>query len=138
MSANSTKSYYISADPMCSFYDQSDSSIPDSILSQLDFLNVQFYNNQDQGIGGSDFTATIQGWAKKFASVTPSPKLFLGVPGGTGAASTNIQTSDQIKSTIQSVKTMNITGFGGVGIWDAGYAMANTGFPDAVKTALTS
>lgn len=138
MSSNSTKSYYLSADPMCSFFDQSDSSIPDSILPELDFLNVQFYNNEQQGIGGSDFTSTIQAWAKKFASVSPSPKLFLGIPGATGAASSNIQSADEIKSTIQSVKNMNITGFGGVGIWDAGYAMANTGFPDAVKGALTS
>lgn len=136
MSGSSDKTYYLSAEPMCSFYDQSDSSIPDSILSQLDFVNIQFYNNEQQGIGGSEFTTTIQGWAKKFASVSPSPKLFLGVPGGDGAAGQNIQTPDQIKSTIQSVKNMNITGFGGVGIWDAGYAIKNTGFPDAVKGAL--
>ncbi|ROV90432.1 hypothetical protein VSDG_08457 [Cytospora chrysosperma] len=136
MSSNSTKSYYLSAEPMCSFYDQSDSSIPDAILPSLDFVNIQFYNNEAQGIGGSDFKTTIQGWAKKFASVSPSPKLFLGVPGGEGAASTNIQSPDEIKTTIQSVRNMNITGFGGVGIWDAGYAMKNDGFQAAVKSAL--
>ncbi|ROV96550.1 hypothetical protein VMCG_07796 [Cytospora schulzeri] len=136
MSSNSTKSYYLSAEPMCSFYDQSDSSIPDEILPQLDFVNIQFYNNEAQGIGGSDFKTTIQGWAKKFASVSPSPKLFLGVPGGDGAATSNIQSADDIKTTIQSVRNMNITGFGGVGIWDAGYAMKNDGFPAAVKGAL--
>lgn len=137
MSGSSSKSYYLSAEPMCSFYDQSDSSIPDAILNQLDFVNVQFYNNEAQGIGGSDFKTTIQGWSKKFASVTPSPKLFLGVPGGTGAATTNVQSADDIKTTIQSVKGMNITGFGGVGIWDAGYAMKTSGFQAAVKSALT-
>lgn len=137
MSGNSTKSYYLSAEPMCSFYDQSDSSIPDAILNQLDFVNVQFYNNEAQGIGGSDFKTTIQGWAKKFASVSPSPKLFLGVPSGEGSASTNIQSSDEIKTTVESVKNMNITGFGGVGIWDSGYAMKTDGYQAAIKGALS-
>lgn len=137
MGGSSDKTYYISAEPMCSFYDQSDSSIPDAILSQLDFVNIQFYNNPDQGIGGSEFTTTIQGWARKFAAVSPSPKLYLGVPGGEGAATSNVQTADQITATIQSVKTMNVTNFGGVGIWDAGYAMQNSGFQAAVKSALS-
>ncbi|KUI58102.1 Endochitinase 3 [Cytospora mali] len=136
MNGNSTKQYYISAEPMCSFYDQSDSSIPDKILPQLDFINVQFYNNQQQGIGGSDFKTTIQAWAKKFANVSPSPKLFLGIPGGPKAATYNTQSVDEIKTTIESVKNMNLTGFGGVGIWDAGNAMQNTGFAAAVKSAL--
>ncbi|ROV90387.1 hypothetical protein VPNG_10013 [Cytospora leucostoma] len=134
MSSDSSKSYYISADPVCSEYTSSDASIPDEVLPKLDFVNVQFYNNQQQGIGGSAFQTTLQGWEKKLTSASPSPKLFLGIPGGTGAASTNVQSATEIKSTIQSVKSS--TDFGGVMIWDAGYAMANTGFPSAVKSAL--
>lgn len=134
MSSDSSKSYYISADPVCSEYTSSDASIPDDVLPKLDFVNVQFYNNQQQGIGGSAFETTLQGWGKKLTGVSPSPKLFLGIPGGTGAASTNIQSATEIKSTIQSAKSSN--DFGGVMIWDAGYAMANAGFPNAVKSAL--
>lgn len=136
--SDTSKSYYLSADPMCSFFDQSDSSIPDTILPQLDFVNVQFYNNEQQGIGGSDFTTTIKAWAKKFAAASPSPKLFLGIPSAEGSASTNIQTATEIKATIQSVRNMNLTGFGGVGIWDAGYAMNDTAYPVAVTSALSS
>ncbi|KAI3397667.1 hypothetical protein diail_10538 [Diaporthe ilicicola] len=136
METDSSRTYLMSAEPMCAFFDQSESSIPDSVLPMLDFVNVQFYNNEAQGIGGSDFNKALQGWAKKFAAASPSPKLFLGVPGGEGAASTNIQSADEIKKTITSVKNMNITGFGGVGIWDAGFAMADEAFPDAVKSSL--
>lgn len=121
---------------MCKFFDDAESSIPDSVLPMLDFVNVQFYNNEAQGIGGSQFNSTIKAWAKKLAAASPSPKLFLGIPGGEGAASTNIQSADEIKKTINSVKNMNLTGFGGVGIWDAGFALVDEAFPEAVKSSL--
>lgn len=136
MDSDSSKDYLMSAEPMCAFFDDAESSIPDSVLPMLDFVNVQFYNNEAQGIGGDEFKSTIQSWAKKFAAASPSPKLFLGIPGGKGAASTNIQSADEIKKTIESVKNMNITGFGGVGVWDAGFAMADAAFPEAVKSSL--
>lgn len=136
MDSDSSRKYLMSAEPMCAFFDQSESSIPDSVLPMLDFVNVQFYNNAPQGIGGKDFDSTIQAWAKKFAEASPSPKLFLGVPGGKGAANDNIQSADEIKKTITSVKNMNLTGFGGVGIWDAGFAMVDEAFPEAVKSSL--
>lgn len=136
MDSDSSREYLMSAEPMCAFFDEAESSIPDSVLPMLDFVNVQFYNNEAQGIGGSEFDSAIKAWAKKFAAASPSPKLFLGVPGGEGAASTNIQSADEIKKTITSVKNMNLTGFGGVGIWDAGFAMADEAFPEAVKSSL--
>lgn len=136
MDSDSSKDYFMSAEPMCAFFDDAESSIPDSVLPMLDFVNVQFYNNEAQGIGGSDFNSAIKAWAKKFAAASPSPQLFLGVPGGEGAASTNIQSADEIKKTITSVKNMNLTGFGGVGIWDAGFAMIDEAFPEAVKSSL--
>lgn len=136
MDSDSSRQYLMSAEPMCAFFDEPESSIPDSVLPMLDFVNVQFYNNEAQGIGGKDFDSTIKAWAKKFAEASPSPKLFLGIPGGEGAAGSNIQSADEIKETITSVKNMNLTGFGGVGIWDAGFAMADEAFPDAVKSSL--
>ena len=136
MDSDPSKDYLMSAEPMCAFFNDAESSIPDSVLPMLDFVNVQFYNNEAQGIGGSEFKSAIQSWAGKLAAASPSPKLFLGVPGGKGAASTNIQSADEIKKTITSVKGMNLTGFGGVGVWDAGFAMADDVFPEAVKSSL--
>lgn len=134
--SDSSKDYFISAEPMCGVFDQPESSIPDSVLHMLDFVNVQFYNNEAQGIGGSNFESTIKSWAEKLAAVSPSPKLFLGIPGGVGAAGTSVQSADEIKKTIESVKSMDLAGFGGVGIWDAGIAMADEAFPEAVKSSL--
>lgn len=136
MDADASKDYFMTAEPMCKFFDDAESSIPDSVLPMLDFVNVQFYNNEAQGIGGSQFNSAIKAWAKKLAAASPSPKLFLGIPGGEGAASTNIQSADEIKKTINSVKNMNLTGFGGVGIWDAGFALVDEAFPEAVKSSL--
>lgn len=136
MDSDSSRTYLISAEPVCGVYKLTDSSIPDSVLPMIDFVSVQFYNNEDQGIGGGDFNEVIRAWADKFAAASPSPKLFLGIPGGEGAARTNIQSADEIKKTIAAVKDLNITGFGGVGIWDAGFAMVDEAFPEAVKSAL--
>ncbi|KAL1868880.1 Chitinase 2 [Diaporthe australafricana] len=136
MDSDSSRTYLISAEPVCGVFEETESSIPDSVLPMLDFVNVQFYNNEPQGIGGSDFEDVIKAWADKFAAASPSPKLFLGIPGGEGAARSNIQSAGEIKETIAAVKDMGITGFGGVGIWDAGYAMVDEAFPEAVKSAL--
>lgn len=134
MDSDSSRKYLMSAEPMCGFVDEPESSIPDSVLSMLDFVSVQFYNNEPQGIGGKDFENNIKAWAKKLADA--GPKLYLGVPGGEGAAGTNVQSADEVKKTIESVKKMNLTGFGGVGIWDAGFAMVDEAFPEAVKSSL--
>lgn len=141
-STSTSKSYYISADPMAAndatYTDDSQTAIPDSILPYLDWVNVQFYNAGEQGVGGSSFQDTFETWAKKLEAVSPSPKLMLGVPGATGAASDGIQTPDEIKTTIATVQSWGVADFGGVGIWDCGYAdMNNTGFSAAVKSSLS-
>lgn len=141
MGNSTSKSYYISADPMAAndatYTDDSATAIPDSILPYLDWVNVQFYNAGEQGVGGSAFQDTFNTWAKKLEAVSPSPKLFLGVPGATGAAGDGVQTPDEIKTTISTVQSWGVSDFGGVGIWDCGYAdLNNTGFAAAVKSSL--
>ncbi|KAK4222569.1 putative endochitinase chi3 [Podospora fimiseda] len=141
MDSDSSREYLISANPMAGVLSREEDFIPRSVFSMLDFISVQFYNNPDQGIGGSKFEETIKAWAGVVADAK-RPKLFLGIPGpfkdegNGGAAGSNIQSADQIKTTIESVKGMNLPGFGGVGIWDAAYAMGDEKFPLAVKTGL--
>ncbi|KAK3990809.1 putative endochitinase chi3 [Cladorrhinum sp. PSN332] len=135
MDADASREYLLSANPMCAVFNQPESSIPNSVFPMLDFISVQFYNNQPQGIGGADFESTIKTWAEKIAEAN-RPKIFLGIPGGPGAAGSNVQSPDEIKKTIESVKAMNLPGFGGVGIWDAAFAMAEDGMPEAVKGSL--
>lgn len=134
-----TRTYYLSADPVCgAVADGNNTSIPESIMHWIDFLNIQFYNNDQQEIGASGFETNIKQWDNLLSSIEPSPKLFVGVPGGEGAAQdgVDIQNATQISQTIAGIKDMNLANFGGMMIWDAGYAINNTGFPAAVKGAL--
>lgn len=134
-----SQTYYLSADPVCGAVgDGNNTSIPESIMPSIDFLNIQFYNNDKQEIGADGFENNIKQWDSLLSGVSPSPKLFVGIPGGEGAAQdgVDIQTADQISKTIAGIKDMNLANFGGMMIWDAGYAMNNTGFPAAVKGAL--
>lgn len=136
---DSSNIYYLSADPVCgSVGDGNKTSIPESIMHQIDFLNIQFYNNDKQEIGSDGFEDNIKQWDTLLSSMDPSPKLFVGVPGGEGAArdGVDIQDATQISQTIAGIKDMDLASFGGMMIWDAGYAMNNTGFPEAVKSAL--
>lgn len=140
MGNSTSKSYYLSADPMAAnsgtYADDAQTAIPDSILPYLDWVNVQFYNAGEQGVGGSAFQDTFETWAKKLEAA--GPKLFLGVPGATGAAGDGVQTPDEIKTTLATVQGWGVADFGGVGIWDCGYAdLNNTGFAAAVKSSLT-
>lgn len=142
MGNGTDKAYYMAADPMAAnvgpFADDSMTAIPDSILPYLDWVNVQFYNAGEQGVGGSAFRDTFEAWAQKLEAVSPTPKLFLGVPGAEGAAGDGVQTPDEIKETVATVQGWGVADFGGVGIWDCGYAdMNNTGFAAAVKSSLT-
>lgn len=139
---NSTgKSYYISADPMApedaTYADDASTSIPDSILPYLDWVNVQFYNAGDQSVGGSAFQETMQAWGKKLGAVDPAPKLLLGIPGGPGEANDGIQTAAEISQTLSTVQGWGVDGFSGVGIWDCGSAMTNSGFLDSIQSSLT-
>lgn len=141
MGNSTSKSYYISADPMAAndgtYTDDSTTPIPDSILPYLDWVNVQFYNAGTQGVGGTDFQSTFEAWATKLSAVSPAPKLLLGVPGATGAANDGIKTPSEISEIITTVKSWGVADFGGVGIWDCGYAdLNNTGFAAAVKSSL--
>lgn len=103
MDSDSSRKYLMSAEPMCGFVNDAEFSIPDSVLSVLDFVNIQFYNDEDQGIGGKDFETNIKAWDKHFGAVGPGPgpKLYLGVPGGEGAAGSNVQSADEIRKTIE-------------------------------------
>lgn len=137
--ASASRKYYLSADPVCGAVgDGNDTSIPASLLPKLDFLNVQFYNDDQQGLGTDGFARNLRQWDRLLSSVKPSPRLFVGIPGGEGATHDEVavQNASEISRTIADVKNMNLLNFGGMMVWDIGYAENNTGFAEAVKGAL--
>ncbi|PSR88696.1 glycoside hydrolase superfamily [Coniella lustricola] len=140
--SDSSHTYYLSAAPEAHTVDAGDdTSIPESTMKYFDWLNIQFYNDATNEIGASGFNSSITKWNTLLSGISPSPKLVVGVPGGTGAADASsskpaMQTADQIKDTVAGIKSLKLSNFGGVAIWDAGYAAKNTGFSAAVKSAL--
>lgn len=137
MDADTSRPYYISADPMAGQVSSGDStSIPSSLFKYIDFLNVQFYNDQANEIGGPDFEDNIKAWDELCSNTSPSPKLVVGVPGGPGAADYS-KTADEISSVVSSIKSMGLTNLGGFAVWDAGRAETNTGFAEALKNAVS-
>lgn len=57
MDTDTSKQYYISAAPQCV---RPDASIPLDAMQAMDFIWVQFYNNDDCNIGQSGFDASFK------------------------------------------------------------------------------
>lgn len=134
-----SQSYYLSADPVCgAVADGNATSIPESIMPYIDFMNIQFYNNDQQEVGSSGFEDNVKQWDSLLSTFSPSPKLIVGIPGGVGAAMAgpDILTASNVTTVVSGIKDLDLANFGGMMVWDAGYAMSNTGFPAALKGAL--
>jgi chitinase len=135
------RKYYLSADPMCVMTgDQGTgggSYIPDDLLKELDFVNVQFYNNADQGVGSEGFDQNIKDWAAKITNFAPNAKMMVGFPGSSTAGS-NYLAPSAISTLLQSVQGMGFPNLGGVAIWDAERSMLNSNYQTAVKSALAA
>ncbi|OBA27309.1 glycoside hydrolase [Hanseniaspora valbyensis NRRL Y-1626] len=120
--SNGTKDYYISAAPQCPY---PDAGVGDLLLNaDVDFAFVQFYNNYCN-LGTTNFNWDT--W-KDFAendSYNKDIKIFLGLPGSSGAASSGYQSNLSVVE--DAVATMSeSSSFGGIMLWDASQAYDNT------------
>ncbi|SGZ58721.1 CIC11C00000004933 [Sungouiella intermedia] len=118
-SADSSKSYYLSASPQCPY---PDASVGDVLANvPLDYAFVQFYNNQC----GLDATFNWNTWAS-FAASAPNPdiQLFVGLPGGPGSAVSGFVGLDTVKKQITQ-DVLCSKNFGGFSLWDASSATNN-------------
>ncbi|KAI9036182.1 glycoside hydrolase family 18 protein [Aspergillus affinis] len=137
---DSSKSYYLTAAPQCPYPDAANNAMLNGAVA-FDAIWIQFYNNycglQSYVPGSStqnNFNfATWDNWAKS-TSRNSKVKVFLGIPGNTGAAGSGYQSLDRVKEIIGYVK--QFSSFGGVMIWDASQVFANGGFLNGVKGAL--
>ncbi|KAJ9207305.1 CAZyme family GH18 [Paecilomyces variotii] len=142
MDADTSKKYYLTAAPQCVYPDAADNQMLDGAV-YFDAIWVQFYNNYcgvNSYVAGSSTQNnfnfdTWDNWAKT-TSKNPDVKVFLGVPANTGAAGTGYLPASSLAPVIQYSKTFS--SFGGVMMWDASQAYANSGFISAVKSTLTT
>jgi chitinase len=116
---DTSKSYTISGSPQCVYPDASLG--PALASSWFDYVFVQFYNNAC-GITGSFNWASWASWAST-TSANKNVKLFAGVLGSPSAGS-GYATPSQLSSQITPL--LNTANFGGISIWDASQAIANT------------
>lgn len=142
-----TKQYYISAAPQCP---RPDASIPLPAMQTMDFVFVQFYNNEDAGcdLGQPGFVDSFTAWSKDLSgnSTVPGkgPKLYVGVPAcpGTDCAGTGYVDAATMGTVIKSAQAAGVGNFGGVMLWDAAEAKMNVGngsdYLQVVKSALGS
>ncbi|KAF9984511.1 Chitinase 1 [Mortierella antarctica] len=113
--AGSSRQYYITGAPQCPMPNRWFE--PMMVSSWFDMLFVQFYNNNCGADKGSFNFAAWNEWATS-SSIKKSVKIYLGVPGGPGAAGSNVLTADQLIEVISQVQSYS--NFGGVMMWDAG------------------
>ncbi|KAG0212051.1 Chitinase 1 [Mortierella sp. GBA30] len=117
--SSDTRRYYVTGAPQCPMPDQWIE--PMMAASWFDMLFVQFYNN-DCGADRNNFNFEAwNDWAT--SSTNKNVKIFLGVPGGPGAAGSNVLDAGQLKEIIDKVQSYS--NFGGVMMWDAGYAQVS-------------
>ena len=142
MNADTSRSWYLTAAPQCPYPDAADNPMLNGTVA-MDAVFVQFYNNycglQSYTPGSStqnNFNFdTWDNWAKT-VSLNPNVKVFLGVPAGQTAAGSGYEPASTLDPIIQYCK--QFSSFGGVMMWDASQAVANTGFLSAVKQSLTT
>ncbi|KAI7974648.1 hypothetical protein EIK77_003796 [Talaromyces pinophilus] len=141
MDADTSKKYYLTAAPQCVYPDAADNQMLDGAV-KFDAIWVQFYNNY---CGVNNYVAgastqnynfeTWDTWAKN-TSANPDVKVFVGVPGNTGAAGTGYLSASALQPVLEYSATFS--SFGGVMIWDASQAYANNGFISGVASDLGS
>ncbi|KAF9574827.1 Chitinase 1 [Mortierella alpina] len=118
--AGSSRPYFITGAPQCPMPDRW--LEPMMASSWFDMLFVQFYNNNCGADGDSFNFAAWNEWATS-SSINKSVKIYLGVPGGPDAAGSNVLSEDQLIKVISQVQSYS--NFGGVMMWDAGFASAS-------------
>lgn len=136
------KNWMLTAAPQCPY---PDANMNDMLKGQVyfDAIFVQFYNNYcgtQSYVSGTtnqpNFNfKTWDDWSRN-TSRNKNVKVFLGIPGATGAAGSGYVDSTKLKSIITYCKTFK--SFGGVAIWDASQVWPNTNYLSSAKSALTT
>lgn len=131
-----SKPYYITAAPQCPYPD----AYIGTTLNQFGFdaVYVQFYNNYCGLTNYNNPNAwnfgTWDNWAKT-VSPNPNVKVYIGAPASSSAAGSGYVTPSTITTIIQQTMAQ-YSSFGGVMLWDASQAYANSRYDISVKNAL--
>lgn len=135
--ASTGKAWLLTAAPQCQYPDSADNEMLNGAVF-FDMLFIQYYNNFCGVINFANPNAwnypTWDNWAKTI-SLNKNVKLFIGVPGGPGAANGGQYVdASGLAPIIQYAKGFDT--FAGIMMWDASRVWANTGFLNGVASDL--
>ncbi|KAL0950816.1 hypothetical protein HGRIS_007580 [Hohenbuehelia grisea] len=138
LSSGASKKYYITAAPQCVFPDAALSGVLNS--ASFDAVYVQFYNNpcglqafsqpQNWNFGIWD------NWARTL-SPNKNVKVYIGAPASSTAAGSGYQAPATLSSIAVQMRK-SFPSFGGIMLWDASQAFANSRYDLAMKNALVA
>ncbi|EIN13628.1 glycoside hydrolase family 18 protein, partial [Punctularia strigosozonata HHB-11173 SS5] len=146
LASGASKPYYVSAAPQARLNFITCCPYPDaslgSVLNAADFdmVYVQFYNNvcglQNFNLAQDWDFGIWDNWARTI-SPNKNVKIFVGAPASSSAAGTGYQAIGTL-SNIAVQMRKSFPSFGGVMLWDASQAYANSRYDAAIKSALTA
>ncbi|KAL5523339.1 CHT2_1 [Sanghuangporus sanghuang] len=135
--AGASKQYYITAAPQCPFPDANLGAVINAV--GFDAVYVQFYNNF---CGLQNFNNpnawNFQQWDDWAHNTSPNPnvKVYIGAPASSTAAGSGFVDAGTLANIIQTTRAQ-FSSFGGVMMWDASQAYANSRYDIAAKNAMT-
>lgn len=124
MNADQSKTYYISAAPQCP---RPDASIPLDAMQAMDFIFIQFYNNEaaNCNVGQPGFIDSLKAWSTDLAAKGAGPRLYVGAPGCPACAGSGYLDANSIESVMADVKNAGLENLGGTMLWDGPEAKFN-------------
>lgn len=124
MNADRSKTYYISAAPQCP---RPDASIPLDAMQAMDFIFIQFYNNEaaNCNVGQPGFIDSLKAWSSDLAANGAGPRLYVGAPGCPNCAGSGYLDASSIASVLADVKNAGLENLGGAMLWDGSEAKFN-------------
>ena len=130
LAKDTSKKYYLTAAPQCPY---PDASQPLDVCTQLDYVWVQFYNNDDCNIGKSDFVSAVKNWS---AGIGDSVELFIGGVASTADGDQGYVGPNAFVANIKDVEALNLPNFGGAMLWEAQLAVKNGNYQETVAAGL--
>lgn len=127
--ADTSKTYYLTAAPQCPFPDESQ---PLDVCQQMDYVWVQFYNNGDCNIAQPGFQEAVMNWSQNIGNA----QLYIGALASDADGDSGYVDVDTLVGSIESVKAMNMTNYGGAMLWDAELAVANGNYQQAIAAVV--
>ncbi|KAL5522427.1 hypothetical protein ACEPAG_8443 [Sanghuangporus baumii] len=135
--AGASKQYYITAAPQCPFPDANLGTVINAV--GFDAVYVQFYNNFC-GLQNFDNPNAwnFQQWDDWAHNTSPNPnvKVYIGAPASSTAAGSGYVDAGTLANIVQTTRAQ-FSSFGGVMLWDASQAYANSRYDVAAKNAMT-